>query len=84
MIRRPPSFTLDRSSAASNVYKRQASAGAGSIVGSWCDYNRDGRLDLFVGTFAARGLPYRANAKGTFRGVGAACGKGRGLKRFAA
>ena len=32
MIRRPPRSTLDRSSAASDVYKRQVEEGAGAFV----------------------------------------------------
>src|SRR5678816_4724284 len=35
MIRRPPRSTLDHSSAASDVYKRQVSRG-GSILAKWC------------------------------------------------
>ena len=36
MIRRPPRSTLDRSSAASDVYKRQGQCSRDRPVGSWC------------------------------------------------
>ena len=40
MIRRPPRSTLDRSSAASDVYKRQE-LGIVQKSGSWYSYNND-------------------------------------------
>ena len=51
-----------------------AYTGAGCIGGSWCDYNRDGRLDLFVGTFETGDLLYRNNGNGTFTEVAGSLG----------
>ena len=41
MIRRPPRSTLDRSSAASDVYKRQAAEGLDSDGGLWYEYEQE-------------------------------------------
>ena len=41
MIRRPPRSTLDRSSAASDVYKRQAKITAGGYDGENAAWNQD-------------------------------------------
>ena len=46
MIRRPPRSTLDRSSAASDVYKRQVDAGAGRIHHLALQHRRGAHADL--------------------------------------
>lgn len=51
-------------------------AGAGSLGNSWCDYDGDGWLDLFVGTIDTNDLLYRNNGNGTFTNVAVAAGVG--------
>ncbi|MDZ4805347.1 MAG: FG-GAP-like repeat-containing protein, partial [Candidatus Eisenbacteria bacterium] len=51
-------------------------AGAGSLGASWCDYDGDGWLDLFVGTIDANDILYRNNGNGTFTDVAGAAGVG--------
>ena len=70
LFRNNGNATFTNVAAASGV----AYAGAGSLGGSWCDYNRDGRLDLFVGTLEAPDRLYRGNADGTFTELADALG----------
>ncbi|HEX7880920.1 MAG TPA: VCBS repeat-containing protein, partial [Candidatus Eisenbacteria bacterium] len=50
--------------------------GAGSLGLSWCDYDGDGFIDLFVGTIDANDKLYRNNGNGTFTDMAAAAGVG--------
>ena len=52
MIRRPPRSTLDRSSAASDVYKRQAPSG---IVSKMDEKNHHLHKSVFIGEIKADG-----------------------------
>ena len=55
MIRRPPRSTLDRSSAASDVYKRQEDVDQKEIgVGAWAQTGREGG-QRFAGATQAAG-----------------------------
>ncbi len=41
-------------------------------TGTWADYDRDGRLDLYIGNFQSPNVLYRGNSDGTFADVTAA------------
>ena len=57
MIRRPPRSTLDRSSAASDVYKRQVQQLVDVLLGALTALEPSGDLLEPPGALAARGAP---------------------------